>query len=125
MNEPIEFLVEDDMGVQRYTIVDNDSPIQEMPESDRESMGVGDIATAQLQQIHATIRAYTRYALGAFRQLGDAEVKEITLKFGLKIAGEGGLPILAKASTEGCFNIEVTCAFPQEGDSTAKRDSKT
>jgi hypothetical protein len=110
----LEFLVEDDMGiVQRYTIVDTDAPTHETAEGDRESYGLGD-ATVRLQQIHATIRAYTLYTLGAFRQLCDAEVKEVTLKFSLLIKGEGGLPILAKASTEGSFNIEVKCEFPKE-----------
>ena len=119
MSEPIEFLVEDDMGVQRYRIIDTDTPTPEVVEDERESYGAGD-ATVRLQQIHATIRAYTLYALGAFRHLGGAEVKEVTLKFGLVIKGEGGLPILAKASTEGSFNIEVKCEFPKENGSTAQ-----
>jgi hypothetical protein len=118
MAEPIEFLVEDEMGVQRYTIVDTDAPT-EVVEGDRESYGTGDGATVRLQQIHSTIRAYTLYALGAFRHLGGAEVKEVTLKFGLVIKGEGGLPILAKASTEGSFNIEVKCEFPKENGPVA------
>jgi hypothetical protein len=112
MSEPIEFLVEDDMGVQRYRIVDTDAPSGEGSASDRESYGPD--STVRLQQIHDTIRDYARYALGAFRQLGDVEVKEVTLKFGILIKGEGGLPILAKASTEGSFNIEVKCEFPKE-----------
>jgi hypothetical protein len=117
MSEPIEFLVEDDMGVQRYMIVDTDAPAHEGVKGDRESYGPD--STVRLQQIHDTIRDYTRYALGAFRQLGDVEVKEVTLKFGLLIKGEGGLPILAKASTEGSFNIEVKCEFPRENGSAA------
>lgn len=117
MSEPIEFLVEDDMGVQRYRIIDTDSSTPEVNEDDRESYGPND--TVRLQQIHDTIRAYTLYALGAFRHLGGADVKEVTLKFGLVIKGEGGLPILAKASTEGSFNIEVKCEFPKENSPAA------
>jgi len=34
------------------------------------------------------------------------------LKFGLKISGEAGIPILTKASAESNFEIEVKCKFP-------------
>jgi hypothetical protein len=120
MAEPIKFLVEDDLGVQTYTIIDAEGASSEAVEDERESYGAGNVATAHLQEIHATIRAYALYALGAFRHLGGAEVKEITLKFGLVIKGEGGLPILAKASTEGNFSIEVKCEFPKEKGSGAE-----
>jgi Trypsin-co-occurring domain 1 len=117
MSEPIEFLVEDDMGVQRYKIVDTDALPDQGGADDRESYGPN--TTVRLQQIHDTIRDYTRYALGAFRHLSDVEVKEVTLKFGILIKGECGLPILAKASTEGSFNIEVKCEFPKENGPAA------
>ncbi len=119
MSEPIELLVENDMGVQRYRIIDTEAPIPEGVKGDRESYGPGADTTVRLQQVHDTIRAYTRYALGAFRQLSDVEVKEVTLKFSLSIKGEGGLPVLGKASTEGSFNIEVKCEFPKENGPAA------
>ena len=85
-------------------------------ESDRETYGIKEEAIAHLQEVHETIRLYTRYAIGAFQKpfpnLGDAEVSEIKLKFGLKIGGEAGIPILTKASAESNFEIEVTCTFP-------------
>jgi hypothetical protein len=36
-------------------------------------------------------------------------VEEITLKFGLKVGGEAGVPILTKALAETNFEIEVKC----------------
>jgi hypothetical protein len=78
----------------------------------RESYGIKEDAIAHLQEVHETIRLYTRYAIGAFKNLGEAQVEEVTLKFGLKIGGEAGIPILTKASAESNFEIQVKCKFP-------------
>lgn len=55
------------------------------------------------------LNIYANYALGAFKGVAGAKVEEITLKFGIKIAGSTGLPVLAQGSTEGSFEIEMTC----------------
>ena len=64
------------------------------------------------QAIESTIRAYTTYTLNAFREMAVAEVKGVTLEFGVNVAGIGGIPYIA-TGTAGC-NIKVTveCAFP-------------
>ncbi|MBD1876630.1 hypothetical protein H6F75_24385 [Nodosilinea sp. FACHB-131] len=69
--------------------------------------------SAQLQTIHQTIRAYTMYALGAFKNLAGAEVEDLKLSFGIKINADTGIPMLAKGSIDGDFKIEVTCKFPK------------
>ena len=88
-------------------IAESDDVWQIDTDSDRESYGVKEAAIAKLQDIHETIRFYTKYAIDAFKNLGDAEVEEVTLKFGLKIGGEAGIPILTKASSESNFEISV------------------
>ena len=80
--------------------------------NDRESKGFKEDTIKNLQDVHETIRFYTKYAIGAFKNLGDAQVEEVTLKFGLKIGGEAGIPILTKASAESNFEISVKCKFP-------------
>ncbi|MFM7888822.1 MAG: CU044_2847 family protein [Pseudanabaena sp.] len=87
-------------------------------DSDRESYGLKEDAIAKLQDIHETIRLYTKYAIGAFKNLGDAQVEEVNLKFGLKISGEAGIPILTKASAESNFEISVKCKFPPKPTAT-------
>ncbi|NJL88508.1 MAG: hypothetical protein HC916_00950 [Coleofasciculaceae cyanobacterium SM2_1_6] len=84
------------------------------PEADneRETYGVKEDAIARLQDVHEAIRFYTEYAIGAFKNFSDAQVEEITLKFGLKISGEAGMPILTKACAESNFEIQVKCKFP-------------
>ena len=80
--------------------------------SDEEEPGYRDgLSTVNLEKIHNQIRGYTKYAIDAFRNFGGAEVEEVNLKFGLKIGGKTGLPILASGSTEGNFEIQLKCKF--------------
>ncbi|NET33259.1 MAG: hypothetical protein F6K19_14765 [Cyanothece sp. SIO1E1] len=73
-----------------------------------------DLPTVDMQQVHKTIRGYARYAIGAFRNFGLAEVEKMTLKFNLKIAGKAGVPMLTEGSAEGNFEIQVECKFPDK-----------
>ncbi|MBW4481385.1 MAG: hypothetical protein KME14_02460 [Tildeniella torsiva UHER 1998/13D] len=75
--------------------------------------GLASPINAQLQTVHQTIRAYTVYALGAFKNLAGAEVEDLKLSFGIKINADTGIPMLAKGSIDGDFKIEVTCKFPK------------
>jgi hypothetical protein len=83
-------------------------------EDDRESYGITAETVAKLKEIHGSIRAYTWYAIGAFKNLGGAEVEEIQLKFGLKIGGKTGVPILTEGSAEANFEVQVKCKFPEK-----------
>lgn len=86
----------------------------EIDEDERESMGITEDAIAKLQEIHGTIRAYAWYAVGAFKNFGGAEVEELNLKFGLKIGGKTGVPIVTEGSAEANFEISVKCKFPDK-----------
>ena len=95
------------------TILPPDLPSPgEVDEDERESMGITEDAVAKLKEIHGTIRAYAWYAIGAFKNFGDAEVEELNLKFGLKIGGKTGVPIVTEGSAEANFEISVKCKFP-------------
>ena len=85
-------------------------------ESEYESYGPKENLIVQMNKVHGAIRAYARYAIGAFKNLGGAEVEEITLKFGLKIAGKTGIPILTEGSAESNFEIQVKCKFPDSSN---------
>lgn len=84
----------------------------ETPESEYETYGPQEAVIVQMQKVHSAIRAYTKYAIGAFKNLGAAEVEEITLKFGLKIAAKTGIPILTEGSADCNFEIQVKCKLP-------------
>ncbi len=106
------YIEQEDGEIREIIISESDNDLPTDTDSDRESYGINVDAIAKLQDIHETIRFYTKYAIGAFKNLGEAEVEEVTLKFGLKIGGEAGIPILTKASAESNFEIQVKCKFP-------------
>ena len=106
------YIEQEDGEIREITIAESDNDLPTDTDSDRESYGIKEDAIAKLQDIHETIRFYTKYAIGAFKNLGEADVEEVTLKFGLKIGGEAGIPILTKASAESNFEIQVKCKFP-------------
>lgn len=80
-------------------------PSVEPEEGDHESYGIAEDTVAKLKDIHGTIRAYAWYAIGAFKNFGGAEVEELNLKFGLKIGGKTGVPILTEGSAEANFEV--------------------
>lgn len=106
--------LEDNGEIHEITITESDAELEEMSDSDRESYGFKDDSIAKIKDIHKTIRFYTKYAIGAFQHLPGADVEEVTLKFGIKIIGETGIPALTKASAEANFEIEVKCKPKQK-----------
>lgn len=69
------------------------------------------------QAIEVTIRAYTAYTLNAFKQMAIANVDKVTLEFGIKVAGEAGVPYVTKGTAESNLKITVECSFPNSVNS--------
>jgi hypothetical protein len=116
----IERLVFEEDG-EIYTILFESKETPSVPEvvtpevdEDKESYGWREEAFVKIEEVHHQIRAYTKYAIGAFKNLGAAEVEEVTLKFGLKIGGKTGIPFVTEGSAESNFEIEVKCKFPEK-----------
>jgi Trypsin-co-occurring domain 1 len=106
----IERLVVKDEGEEYEIYIQSNDTISEVPEDEP---GYRDtLPTVDLQKVHNTIRGYAKYAIGAFRNFGSADVEKITLKFNLKIAGKAGIPMLTEGSAESNFEIQVECKFP-------------
>ncbi|MBD2532157.1 MAG: CU044_2847 family protein [Nostoc sp.] len=115
----IERLVFEEDG-EIYTILFESKETPSVPEivtpevdEEKESYGFREEAFVKIEEVHHQIRAYTKYAIGAFKNLGAAEVEEVTLKFGLKIGGKTGIPFVTEGSAESNFEIEVKCKFPE------------
>jgi Trypsin-co-occurring domain 1 len=68
--------------------------------------------TQNVQALETTIRAYTGYTLKAFRDLAIAEVSEVTLKFGINVDVQTGLPYIANGKAGCNTEITVKCIFP-------------
>jgi len=72
--------------------------------------------TQNFQAIEHTIRAYTLYTLNAFKGAAIAEVSEVTLKFGINISSEAGVPYIANAKGGCNLEINVKCQFPKKAE---------
>ncbi|MBD1847515.1 hypothetical protein H6F89_29765 [Cyanobacteria bacterium FACHB-63] len=70
--------------------------------------------TQNFQAIEHTIRAYTLHTLNAFKSVATAEVSEVTLKFGINISSEAGVPYIANAKGGCNLEISVKCQFPKK-----------
>ena len=79
----------------------------------RTAKGASDKALKNFQAMEGTIKTYTTYALNAFKDVATANVDKVTLEFGVKVAGEGGIPYITKGSAESNLKITVECSFPE------------
>lgn len=77
-------------------------------DNEYERMGISNVKV-QLSDVHDKLQNYARYAIGAFQNVPFADVEEITVKFGIKVSGSTGIPILTHGSVEGDFHIELKC----------------
>ncbi|MEM8504275.1 MAG: CU044_2847 family protein [Cyanobacteria bacterium P01_D01_bin.1] len=115
-----------------YTVYIESTEPAELPEAHsaptrsgtRESYGLTDRLRTELKDIHGTIRAYTWYVIGAFKNLSGVEVEEMTLKFGMKIGGKAGLPIFTEGTAESNFEVCVKCKFPSNLQGKAKTQNR-
>lgn len=110
-----KFILKSDNEEYEIYVASKNTP--SVPENEPDYRDI-ELPTVDLQKVHKTIRGYTLYAIGAFKDLSVAEVEKITLKFNLKIAGKAGIPMLTEGSTEGNFEIQVECKFPDSSKPT-------
>ena len=110
----------EDQSIIFIEVTDNiDTPTVNLPEPMQETQptskgGVNRTQIVQnLQTIESTIRAYTTYTLNAFKQIGTANIDKVTLEFGIKVAGEAGIPYVTKGTAESNLKITVECSFPK------------
>jgi hypothetical protein len=82
--------------------------------SGRQEKGVVDDVMKSFQSMQQTIQAYTQYTLDAFREVAAANVDKVTLEFGIKMAGEIGVPYVTRGTTESNLKITVECSFSKE-----------
>ena len=80
----------------------------------RTAKGAGKHVAKSFHAMQGTIRAYTHYTLNAFKHLSGANVDKVTLEFGIKVAGEAGVPYVTKGTAESNLKITVECSFPTE-----------
>lgn len=68
-------------------------------------------------RLKSTLTHYTLNTIDAFKQASNtdiANIDKVTLKFGIKIAGEAGIPYITKGTAESNLEITVECSFPKK-----------
>jgi len=68
-------------------------------------------------RLKSTITHYTLSTIDAFKKVSNtdiANIDKVTLKFGIKISGEAGIPYITKGTAESNLEITVECSFPKK-----------
>lgn len=108
MSEVQRLLVkEDDKEYELYVESKTASEVSEEEPGYRDGL-----PTVNIREVYDKIRSYAQFALGAFKNFSEAQVEEVTIKFGLKLGGKTGIPFVTEGSAESNFEIEVKCKFP-------------
>ena len=76
-------------------------------------MNVNINISEQLDQAQQMIRDCAEYTLNSLKDFATAEVDEITLKFGIELGGEAGIPYITKGTATSNIEIEIKCKFPE------------
>lgn len=84
-----------------------------------------DVVIKNFKAVEGTIKAYTNYALNAFKQVATANVDKVTLEFGIQISGEAGIPYVTKGTAQSNLKITVECSFPKENNKDNSPSSKS
>lgn len=104
-------LMESDDDVQLPDVALNPPPEDDVLVS---KSGVLDEAAQKVQDFTGTLKNLAAYTVDAFKEAGGSNVEKVTLEFGVKVAGEMGIPYITKGSGEGSIKITVQCAFPND-----------
>ncbi|MGK7954656.1 MAG: CU044_2847 family protein [Crocosphaera sp.] len=107
---------ETDKELNELKEIDIDSVITSPEENDggfRKRGGLPINVSQQLDQAQQMIRDCAEYTLNSFKNFAAAEVDEITLKFGIKLGGQAGIPYITKGTAESNIEIEIKCKFPE------------
>jgi hypothetical protein len=67
-------------------------------------------------RLKSTLTHYTLSTIDAFKKANNtdiANIDKVTLKFGIKLAGEAGIPYITKGTAESNLEITVECSFPK------------
>ena len=72
-------------------------------------------------RLKSTLTHYTLSTIDAFKKANNtdiANIDKVTLKFGIKLAGEAGIPYITKGTAESNLEITVECSFPKKEQNT-------
>ncbi|MEH2382736.1 MAG: CU044_2847 family protein [Nostoc sp.] len=109
MSEVQRLIVKEDD--QEYEIYVESNTAADVPEEEEPGYRDG-LPTVNIREFQNKVRDYAKLAVGAFKNLPDAE--EVTVKFGIKLGGKTGIPFLTEGSAESNFEIQVKYNLTQK-----------
>lgn len=71
-------------------------------------------SAARFETIHSTICSFADYSLRSFKDVALANVDKVTLEFGVKVAGEAGIPLITRGNGDSNLKVTVECSFPEK-----------
>ena len=68
--------------------------------------------------VQNTIRTYAKYCMDSFQNLGNANLSEVTLEFGVNLSADAGIPYIAsgKAQNYGEMHLSTSSRSRASGD---------
>jgi Trypsin-co-occurring domain 1 len=90
------------------------TPTRSFPIDANAQIAAKERAIQSFQAMQNLVRGYTINTLNAFRNLGSAEVSEVTLEFGVSLDAKAGVPFIASGGASSNLKITVKCAFPKK-----------
>lgn len=84
----------------------------------RDQAGTQAALKQSFQSVYSLVRGYTLYTVQAFKNLGAANVSQVSLEFGVSISAKGGVPYIASGTADCNVKISVTCDFPTDHPDT-------
>lgn len=93
------------------------SPIRGFPLDANAQAAAKEKAVQSFHAMQSLVRGYTVNTLNAFRNLGSAEVSEVTLEFGVSLDAKAGVPFIASGGASSNLKITVKCVFPKKAES--------
>ncbi len=94
----------------------SETNLPEMPSNERSRTTRSGTSTAvqQIEAMQGTIKAFAVYTLNSFKQIAEANVDKVTLKFGINVGGEAGIPYITKGTVGSNLEITVECSFKNQ-----------
>lgn len=76
----------------------------------------------QGEKLQKTIQSYSKHIIQSFKDLALAEISEVSLEFGVNIAGKTGIPYIVTGETSSNVKITVKCKFNHTENSSEEQE---
>ena len=69
-------------------------------------------AAARFDRVSDTLRGFAERSVQALKDV-DADIERVTLRFGISLGGDAGVPFVTKGSADGALSVTIQCHLGQ------------